>query len=64
MATKPNLCVDGRESDDIDAPYAGDGQFPPFVIFDIDGQRNLPGEYASRGRADAAMRAIINNATF
>lgn len=51
-------CVDGRESDDPDAPYAGDGQFPPFVIFDIQAQDNLPGTYATREAAEAALATI------
>lgn len=54
----PRYCVDGLEFDDPDAPYAGDGQFPPFVIFDIEKQENLPGEYDSRVEAEQVMRAM------
>jgi hypothetical protein len=41
-------CVDGRDSDDFDAPYVGDGEFAPFVIFDIDAQENPEGYYPDR----------------
>lgn len=40
--------VDGKEFDDDDSPLAGDGQFGPFIIFDIDAQDYLPGTYATR----------------
>lgn len=47
----PRYVVDGRETDDPDSPYAGDGECAPFVVFDIDAQENLPGEYATREEA-------------
>lgn len=52
-------CVDGLTHADPDtAEYQGDGQFAPFVIFDIQEQRNLPGEYETREAAEAALARI------
>lgn len=53
--TTIRYCVDGLEFNDPDAPYAGDGQFPPFVIFDIAEQENLPGHYQTRQEAEEAL---------
>jgi hypothetical protein len=53
------FCVDGHEFADSDSAFAGDGQFPPFVIFDIDAQENLPGYYATREQAEQALRDIL-----
>lgn len=56
---KPRYCVDGLTHADPDtAGYWGDGEFAPFVIFDIQAQRNLPGEYATRAEAEAALARI------
>jgi hypothetical protein len=51
--------VDGLEYDHPDAMFAGDGQFAPFVIFDADAQDNLPGEYATRAEAEAALLKLL-----
>ena len=51
-------CVDGCEFGDPQSSYAGDGQFPPFVIFDIEAQQNLPGHYATRAQAEAALAKV------
>ncbi len=61
--TGPRYCVDGLEYGDPDSPYHGDGQFPPFVIFDIQAQANLPGEYATRAEAEAALAMIDGTPT-
>ena len=53
-----NLVVDGVAEDDT---YQGDGKNPPFVIFDVDAQRNLPGEYPTRERAEAARRQMLED---
>jgi hypothetical protein len=50
------LVVDGVFED---GTFQGDGQDPPFVIFDVDNQRNLPGEYPTRQRAEAAMTEML-----
>lgn len=56
---KPRYCVDGLTHADPDtAEYQGDGEFAPFVIFDIQAQRNLPGEYATRAEAEVALARI------
>jgi len=48
-------CVDGRMYRHPDADYGGDGKFPPFVIFDIEAQDNLPGHYRTREEAERVM---------
>lgn len=53
-----NFVVDGHEFDDSESAYAGDGQFPPFVIFDIDAQVNLAGKWATREAAQAVCDEI------
>lgn len=50
--------VDGRESEDPDANQAGDGQFPPFVIFDQIAQINIPGKYETREKAEEIVVAL------
>ena len=64
-----NLSVDGHEFPDSDYPdgindsaLLGDGQFPPFRIFDADAQDYLPGTYPTREEAEAALRAAIRKA--
>jgi hypothetical protein len=44
--------VDGHEFENEESNLAGDGQFPPFRIFDINAQDYLPGIYASRADAE------------
>ena len=44
-------CVDGHEHDHPDANLCGDGQYPPFMVFDIEGQDWLPGVYITREAA-------------
>lgn len=53
-----HLVVDGHEFDDSESAYAGDGQFPPFVIFDVDAQANLPGQWARREAAQFVVDMI------
>lgn len=43
--------VDGHENADPDSPLAGDGQFGPFRIFDINAQEYLPGLFFRRDEA-------------
>lgn len=49
-------CVDGTTDDDT---FQADGQLPPFVIFDIKEQRNLPGEYPTREGAEKALADLL-----
>lgn len=58
--TTPNLCVDGLEFDDPNSSYLGDGNYAPFVIFDIDAQENLPGTYRTREEANYTMQLMID----
>lgn len=46
-------CVDGYESEDVDSTLQGDGQFAPFWVFDITGQRNIAGPFTTRKEAEA-----------
>jgi hypothetical protein len=55
---RPRLCVDGCESDHEDAPYAGDGEFPPFVVFDIAAQENIALNLPTRNAAERVMSLI------
>ena len=51
-------CVDGYEFPTDDSNLAGDGEFPPFLIFDTRKQDYLPGSYATRAEANAALRRL------
>lgn len=63
----PPFVVDGHEFDDEDSNLAGDGNYPPFYIFDTARQQNLPGSYSKRENAqfiadklnEASMAGII-----
>jgi hypothetical protein len=59
-ATNPNprYVVDGHESTDEESAWAGDGQFPPFAIFDTQEQRNLVPFYPTRKAAELAMKKL------
>lgn len=50
-------CVDGHEFSSRNSEMLGDGKYPPFRIFDMQEQRNLPGEY--RTREDAESIAVM-----
>lgn len=52
------LCVDGHEFSNEDSSWLGDGQFPPFAVFDIDAQENLLPFYATRLEAEQAMARL------
>ena len=54
-------CVDGAvyPNDENGPLFQGDGQYPPFVIFDIQGQKNLPGHYQTRGAAEEALSKLL-----
>lgn len=51
-------CVDGHETEDEESSLLGDGQYPPFYIFDIENQRNLPGTYRTRKDAEFVLSLI------
>jgi hypothetical protein len=59
LAYAADLCIDGLESDEEDAPYMGDGTYPPFVVFDIEAQENLPGRYFDPTAVRNALREIL-----
>lgn len=55
----PRHIVDGHETANEESPFMGDGKFPPFVIFDVDEQRNLFGAYQTREDAEK-VAAVLN----
>lgn len=65
MRMTRNLCVDGHEFPQEpgdaynESSWAGDGECPPFAVFDIDAQRNLLPFYETRAEAEAAMERIL-----
>lgn len=75
VGASPRYVVDGHEFPNDESSLLGDGGFPPFVVFDVEAQDNLPGTYATREAAqevadrlnlapvgagpDAAIAAVI-----
>ena len=57
----PPYVVDGHEFDDEDSNLTGDGNFPPFYVFDTERQRNLPGRHPTREAAQALADALNGN---
>lgn len=55
----PRYVVDGHEFEDVDSAWMGDGEFPPFAIFDTEKQDNLTPFYATRAEAEAALKKMI-----
>lgn len=53
----PRYIVDGHEAPNEESSFLADGKYPPFVIFDVDKQENLPGEYGTRDEAERVARA-------
>jgi hypothetical protein len=49
----PRFVVDGHESEDDDALLLGDGEYPPFLVFDTLRQQYVPGLHTSRAQAEA-----------
>ena len=55
---KARYIVDGHEFADPESAFLGDGEYPPFVVFDALAQQNLPGEYATREVAQDVADAL------
>lgn len=51
----PRYVVDGHEFENEESNMAGDGNFPPFRIFDTDKQDYVGPEYPTRAAAEAAL---------
>lgn len=53
--------VDGAvyPNDENGPLFQGDGQYPPFVIFDIQAQKNLSGYYQTREAAEKALSKML-----
>lgn len=60
VSAERHLCVDGHTYPDPESDCAGDGQFPPFAVFDVDAQENLLPYYLTRAQAENAMRRILS----
>ncbi len=56
----PRYIVDGHEFRDDESSCLSDGRYPPFVVFDVDLQENLPGEFGTRAVAEKV--AALKNA--
>lgn len=50
-AVPMDYCVDGHETDHPDSPWAGDGQYPPFMVFHPESQDYAVGTYQTRAAA-------------
>jgi hypothetical protein len=55
------FCVDGHEFPDSESNWMGDGQYPPFAVFDIVEQKNLLPYYLTRKQAEQAMDKLIES---
>lgn len=53
------LVVDGMDGPHQDGNFAGDGAYPPFVVFDVDAQQNIAGPFDDRKSADDHRLAIL-----
>jgi len=53
------LVVDGMDGPHEDGNFAGDGAYPPFVVFDVDAQQNIAGPFDDRKSADDHRLAIL-----
>lgn len=53
------LMIDGSSSLDEDAPYQGDGQFPPFAVFDVDDQDNVVCQLPTRNSAEKLASMLV-----
>jgi hypothetical protein len=55
-----NLVVDGHNNEGL---FAGDGELPPFVVFDVDQQENIAGPFDTRAKAETHRKEILAGAT-
>lgn len=53
-----NLAVDGTDA--ISGLFEGDGELPPFVVFDVDAQEIIAGPFRSREEAEAHRQEILS----
>ena len=50
--------VDGHEFNDPESSLLGDGNFPPFYVFDQTMQKNESGKYQTREEAQSVADAL------
>lgn len=62
-AKQVRYCVDGHEFENEESGFIGDGRYPPFVVFDIEAQDNLPGTYATREDAQVVADRLNERAS-
>ena len=55
----PRYVVDGHMYPNEESDFAGDGEFPPFGVFDVEAQDYILPFYDTREAAEAAL-AVIN----
>jgi hypothetical protein len=60
VARSQALCVDGHKADDHG--FCGDGNLPPFAVFDADRQQNVAGPFQTRAVAEAHRLEILAGA--
>ncbi len=57
QTTPDPICVDGETQADGNGTLQGDGQFPPFYVFDPNKQANVAGPFKTRKAGNRAARA-------
>lgn len=54
---KRHLIVDGTDA--TSGHFMGDGELPPFVVFDVDAQENIAGPFHTRVAAESHRLGIL-----
>jgi len=57
MARRRQIYVDGTDA--ISGDFLGDGELPPFVVFDADAQCNIAGPFLTRDEAETHRLEIL-----
>jgi hypothetical protein len=55
-----DLVVDGTDA--ASGHFLGDGELPPFVVFDVDAQQNIAGPFHTRAAAESHLLEILAGA--
>lgn len=58
MQNKVRFCVDGHEFENEESDMLGDGEFAPFMVFDIEKQDYCAGTYETRLAAQKVADAL------
>lgn len=54
------LLVDGTDA--VSGFFMGDGELPPFVVFDVDAQENIAGPFHTRAATESHRLEILAGA--